>query len=195
MKKLIPIFPVIFISMAANAQITWGVKAGTGISNIAVFNADNSPGYQAKLTYLGGIYVNRKFTSHTGMTGELIYTNKGGKANPSVHLHYINVPVLFNYYFADGRLRFEGGPELGYLISARTKYGSVDDFWSNVFDLSVDFGIAYNFTKFTLGTRTNYGLFDVASMEKRDINNQPAGEMNFRNRSVQFYLGYCISCN
>jgi hypothetical protein len=129
------------------------------------------------------------------MSGELIYINKGAKANPNLHLHYISVPVLFNYYFADGRLRFEGGPEPGYLISARTKDGTVDDFFSNVFDLSIDFGVAYNFTKFTLGMRSNYGLFDIASIEKRDTNNQRTGEISFRNRSAQLYLEYCISCH
>jgi hypothetical protein len=194
MKRPIILILILFVSTLTNAQI-WGVKAGTGIADLSLIGSDEDP-YSAKpLYFLGGFY-STMFTSHTGMTVELIYADKGGKsAGTTLHLHYVNVPVLFNYYFVDGKLRLEGGPELGYLASARTKYGSVDNIYSNKFDLGLDFGVAYKPTaKVSLGIRSNYGLFDVGTVQIRDELNQSTGEGNFRNRTVQVSFAYCFKC-
>jgi hypothetical protein len=191
MKRTHLILLIMVASIALKAQTTWGIKAGAGLVDIAVLNAGDHPvSYTARPTYFGGAYINQKFTTHIGMSGELIYIDKGAKFDDAtIHLHYINMPVLFNYYFVDGKLRMEGGPEVGYLVSA-------DDFWSNDFDIGVDFGVAYSITsKINLGVRSNLSFSDVASVEKRDVNNYPDGEVSYRNRSAQLYVGYCITCN
>lgn len=171
------------------AQSSWGVRAGSGLSTIGV-RGPNPAGYtySVKPVYVSGVYHNWKLSRKWGITAEMLYAAKGDKL---IHLHYVNIPVMFNYYFVDGRLRFELGPEYGYLIAARSKGNSVSEFWSNHLDLSVNFGVAFHITEeLSIGTRTNYGFLDVKSIELRDSNNDPIGETVFRNRTVQFALTY-----
>jgi hypothetical protein len=195
MKRTFITLSIVLAAMGLNAQTDWGVKAGGGLADISVFNGSGTESYAAKATYFAGAYMRKEFTRHSGMNAELIYIDKGAKSGTTIHLHYVNIPVLFTYLFAGGRMRVEGGPEAGYLISAYNN-GSANDFWSNKLDLSLDFGVACNITpKINVGTRTNYGLFDVANVTIRDNNNSRVGEVDYRNRTVQFYLAYCITCN
>jgi hypothetical protein len=174
------------------AQSSWGVRVGSGLSTIGV-RGPNPGGfiYSVKPIYVSGVYHNWKLSRKWGITAEMLYAAKGAKEDNPIHLHYVNIPVMFNYYFVDGRLRFELGPEYGYLIAARSKGNSASQFWSNRLDLSANFGVAFHITEeLSIGTRTNYGFLDVTSIALRDGNNASAGETVFRNRTVQFALTY-----
>ena len=79
------------------------------------------------------------------------------------NLNYMNVPVLLQYMFENG-FRLEGGPQIGFLLSANTKGGGVtiDDkgFKSTAF--SIPLGVGYlTSSGWGLDARYVFGLSDV----------------------------------
>jgi len=167
MKKMISVCSVIlFFSLLAKAQHTsFGVKAGINASSVNVKSGDD---YEGKVgVHLGGL-AHIHITEHFAFQPELVYSMEGGKSGDfKLKLNYINVPLLAQYMTLNG-FRFETGPQLGFLTSAKTEEGdSETDVKDQIksFNFSWAFGAGYLFpggSGLGIDLRYNLGLSNVS---------------------------------
>ena len=158
----------ILMTIAANAQhVNFGIKGGANFYNV---KNENSSRYDARtgihLGLLGHIHLDRSIA----VQPELVYSSQGAKYTSSgveykLKLGYINVPVMLQYMFDNG-FRLEAGPQLGFLINAKSesKNNSVsvkNNF--NTVDFAVGLGAGYikPSTGLGVGLRYNVGLSNI----------------------------------
>lgn len=144
-----------------------GVKLGCSRHTLAGDLTKSRPNQ----SLLGGFWfqlkMNKKWTAQT----ELLLLDKGigayaGKSPHFVNLHYLEVPVLFQYHRKN--TYFEFGPGLGYLINcAEHLYGNVSPdlvftypFIRNELSFNVGIGCKLN-EKWTLELRGSHSLLPV----------------------------------
>ncbi|RYU83807.1 porin family protein [Hymenobacter persicinus] len=174
------------LSLTAQAQIKLGVKAGGSLTNFA--GKPNGSGYLVGAH--GGLVSNLLLNDFLSLQGEALVSMKGDEFKnvtnaPKTRLLYADVPLLLKVY-ADG-LFFEGGPQVGFLLSAKQgNEGSSTDL--NKQFRAVDFGyvagLGYQWTSGpNLGLRYNGSILTA---------NDPAyaGPSTGRNQAFQLYAGY-----
>lgn len=175
MKKIFCIAVVIIlsVSMVAAQQTHFGLKAGV---NIASANVSPGSDYNGKAgLHVGGlahIHLNKNFA----IQPELVYSMQGGERDDDrkLKLNYINIPLLVQY-MTDNGFRLQTGPQLGLLVSAKTKLGDVEVNWKDNFsstDFSWAFGAGYLFPEgFGVDARYNLGISDVWDASTAKIKN------------------------
>lgn len=110
------IFFLIIVTSSLRAQrFNGGVMIGGDVSQV---DGDTYDGYH-KFGYLGGAYVSLQVSPHSSFQMELEYIQKGSRRNADtvtnggntylLRLHYIEIPVLYQYTFKK-RFYFEAGP-------------------------------------------------------------------------------------
>lgn len=180
-----------FVTTFCFAQTEFGVKSGLNISDIVMTNYIN-PDVESEFTVKMGVHaglfmssvVNEKFS----MAAEVVYSNKGFRANPNINLHYITVPLMVQYKLADN-IFAEIGPELGYLFSARSDNGNESNIYNNKFDLALDGGFRFNAPRLIFGIRYCAGVFSVR--EPIESFGLPGSEkIKYQNRVLQLSVGY-----
>jgi hypothetical protein len=179
--------------------MTWaqryGLKAGLNVSDVVItnyINADAESDYQMKTGVHGGFYGDVNITEKISLAAELMYSNKGVKAADRINLHYINIPLLTLYHITDKFLA-ELGPELGYLLMARSRHGNVGNTWNNKLDVGLDAGIRIIISdKLMSGLRYYAGFSSVIdSIDESGTNNVPSEEaIKYQNRVLQLSLYY-----
>lgn len=110
-------------------NIEFGAKAGL---NLSMVKASKDGDSKMKAGFHVGGVVEFKFSDKIGLQPELMYSQEGGKyeyvgvVSPSVYnseqditLSKIILPVMFKYYVIEG-LSIEAGPQLDYIISAKS---------------------------------------------------------------------------
>ena len=199
MKFLIGLMTAILITGIASAQhgnspagrVNIGIKGGVNVYNV---HNDNNTEYDPRIGFnfglLGHIHLNTNFA----IQPEIVYSAQGAKqtvdnGTNNLNLDYINVPVLLQYMFDNG-LRLQAGPQVGFLVSAKSKTGnnSIDvknDM--NPIDFALSFGTSYVFpsTGFGIDARYNLGL--------NNINKN--GTVNSTNRGLQLGIFYIFGHN
>lgn len=190
MMKGILLFAILCVASCATAQITTGIKGGLNISDVVINNLidpDAESGYNLKAGFHAGVFAVADIGTRTSLAAELQYSNKGVHAVTNINLHYVVLPLLVRYSLAD-KLIAEAGPELGYLVAAKSKYGNVGNIWNNKIDLGLDMGLQYNiFSSMTLGLRFNAGISSVIE----DTPPSAQGEkIRYQNRVLQLSVGY-----
>lgn len=162
----------ILVAGTASAQhsgqkVNFGIKGGFNIYNI---NNDNNTEYDAKPGFNVGLLGHIHLTRQLALQPELVYSLQGAKYTVSnvdtkINLGYINVPVLFQYMFDNG-FRLQAGPQVGFLVNAKSKTGSVsvdvkDDVKPVDFALSAGIGYVHPPSGFGIDARYNLGLSDI----------------------------------
>jgi hypothetical protein len=164
MKKTI-IFAASFLmltSLGVNAQkVHFGVKAGMNASSL---NFEGNDNMQTKIGFNAGILAHiHSNSAQWGFQPELYYSSEGAKnksnSDASLNLGYLNVPVLVQYMFDNG-FRIEAGPQVGFLLSAKSKVGDnsedvKDGYKGTAF--SVPVGVGY-LTHSGLGFDARYNI-------------------------------------
>lgn len=180
----------LFIPTLASGQTEFGIKGGLNLSDVVMTNyidPDVESALALKLGLHAGVYVSGMVSERIGVSGELLYSDKGVKGLSNIHLHYITIPILAQYQLTD-RLIGELGPEPGYLFSARSNHGSVSNTYNNKFDVSLDAGVRFNAQKWLIALRYCAGVFSVRDLEPSTV---PAKDrVKYQNRVVQLSLGY-----
>lgn len=175
MKRVFCIVSTILLSiLAASAQEThFGLKAGLNVASATL-----SPGgdYNSKAgLHVGGlahIHLNKNFA----LQPEIVYSMQGGERSDGIRLKldYINIPLLVQY-MTDNGFRLQTGPQLGFLVSAKTKVDDVEENRKESFkgtDFSWTFGAGYLFPGgFGLDARYNLGINDVWEPSNAEIKN------------------------
>ena len=150
--------------ISANAQTHphFGLKAGVNIADLKI---DEGTDLDPKASlYVGGL-AHFHVSRHFAIQPELMFSGQGAKqGDTKLNLGYINLPVLAQYMTGTG-FRLQTGPQVGALISAKSKTGgnSVDiKDELNKIDFSWAFGASY-VTNSGLGidARYNLGLSNV----------------------------------
>jgi hypothetical protein len=173
MKKRSKFYPgmaiaAMLISGIAGAQhVNFGVKGGLNVYNIS---NDNNSKFDSKtgihLGLLGHIHLDRSIA----VQPELVYSSQGAKytsggTNYKLNLGYINIPVMLQYMFSNG-FRLEAGPQLGFLISAKSENNNnsieVKNNYKTV-DFAAGLGVGYIKPSSGLGAglRYNVGLSNI----------------------------------
>ena len=177
MKKLafLALFGGLFTQ--ANAQeLSLGVKGGLNISKVTntIFNDVNT---RASI-YLGG-FARVAFDENWSVQPELFFSGQGFKYNVpilgeyKVRLNYINLPVMVQYHLIP-EFYLEAGPQLGFMVSSKTKHGGTTVDIQNQtkgIDFGLGFGLGYDFDfGLGIGARYNFGLADVYQSDESQKN-------------------------
>ncbi|WP_417881808.1 porin family protein [Xanthomarina gelatinilytica] len=202
MKKVLLIAAVaVFGFSNVNAQeVSFGPKAGVNFANL---NGDIEDNDMRVGFHIGGA-VELMFNEKMGLQAELLYSLQGTKDSYSstetiggvtyteeeeakLNLSYINIPVSFKYYIANG-FNVEAGPQVGILASAKTKYDytervqgggydetysesgdeDVKDYFKSV-DFGMNFGLGYKMDNgLNFGARYNLGLMNINDTANSD---------------------------
>lgn len=198
MKKIIlAAIAVMTVGFASAQDVRFGVKAGVNLSNFAgdIDNTSSRVGFQA------GGFAEFKISNKFFIQPELLYSNEGSKIKESesdylyktkLNLSYLNIPVLAKYYIID-KLNIEAGPQIGFLLAAKSKwdetydgekYSGKDDvkdaFKSVNFSLNV--GAGYDFTdNISAGVRYNFGLSNISDNDEN---------LKIHNNVISLSVGY-----
>jgi hypothetical protein len=144
----------------------FGIKGGL---NLAKFNDDGPINHSMSPSVHLGILEHIHITKSFAVQPELVYSVQGTKytndnSDFKYSMGYINIPVLAQL-MTDNGFRFETGPQLGFLVSAKAKSGGTsvdvkDNFKST--DFAWAFGVGYiTPARFGVDVRYNLGLTDI----------------------------------
>ena len=199
MKFLIGFITAILFTFTVSAQhgnapagkVNFGIKGGVNLYNI---HNDLNTNYDSRIGYHFGLIGHIHFNNYFAFQPEIVYSTQGAKykvnsVDTKYNLDYINIPLLFQYMFDNG-FRIQAGPQVGFLLSAKSKYNnSTIDNKNDLkpIDLSVSIGIGYIFppSGFGIDARYNQGI--------SNINKNDTGNSN--NRGFQFGIFYIFNHN
>jgi hypothetical protein len=167
---------IIFFFSQANSysqRFVGGITAGASISQV---DGDGMEGYNKAGLIFGG-FVNRKLAPKLRAQLEMIYIGKGSKkgANPSkgifdyrrISLHYVEVPVVFQFWYDKFNLTLEGGLSYGVLISSKEEdeYGETTLFGPfNKNEVGLKTGVSYALSDaFSVTLRFAYSILPIAN--------------------------------
>lgn len=177
------------ISSLQAQHMNIGIKGGLNLYNVMNENSsggDPLPGFNIGL--IGHFHLNDQFA----LQPELVFSTQGAKLSNNgdeahLNLNYINVPLSLQYMFDNG-FRFFAGPQLGFLVGAKsysnnTEFDRMNDF--SGIDLGAVFGLSYinPDSNFGIDARYNYGLTDI-----KEDNTGPS-----YNRGIQLGLFYLFN--
>jgi hypothetical protein len=160
--------------------ITYSVVAGISKSSIV----GESDSWKDPIGGQAGVIVSlSNFGESMSFKAEANISMQGAKWEENItgamiegrtNLLYLNVPLVIRYRFKNG-IFAEAGVQPGLLLMAKDKYsGQTDDYmdYVNKFDLSIPFGIGYEFRKnFAAGLRVIPGITNInAESSAKDRN-------------------------
>lgn len=207
-KSFMALLIVVLFSLANGGSIKaqdqdfhFGVRGGVGMSTLSGF--DNNG---LKLGITAGGYAKYIIDDYSSIDAELSYSTGGQqsgkwlengaeklKVYSKYNLHYLNLPILYQYYFPD-ILGIEGGLNFRYCMAGSLKTKVGNESWHSVefgkdnynsFDLGLILGVyTENFIphdSFFVSLRAYFGFLDV-------VKNEGAN----RNISVQVTVGYML---
>ena len=164
----VAIASLMMIGTVSAQSVNFGIKGGLNVYNVHV---DDESEYDSKtglhVGLLGHIHLNKQWA----LQPELLYSAQGAKFTNSgvetkLKLDYINVPILFQYMFDNG-FRLEAGPQVGFLVGAKTEANDVSvdvkDQLKGV-DLGLGLGLGYIHmpSGFGVDARYNLGLSNIS---------------------------------
>lgn len=181
MKKLLFIITLLFVGIASQAQIKFGVKAG---ANFYKFNGDDadfgdasSVSPEFKAGFAGGGLINIPINKMFSVQPEVLYSMEGARYEEEgekvlFKTDYLNVPVLFQYNDASG-FYVETGPQVGFLLSAKITDGETTDDVKDAFkevNFSWAIGLGYKLKNgLGFGARYNLGFANIIDEDDVDI--------------------------
>lgn len=171
MKRIFLVAIAVMAFGFANAQQTrFGIKGGLNLTSFAggnYYDAKSLVGFQ-----VGG-FAEIKVIERLSIQPEVLFSTQGAKFDGGSFgdfddkLNYINIPVLAKFYITK-QFTVEGGPQLGFLVSAKSDgHDSKDNFKS--VDTGFNFGAGYNFTdNVSVNLRYTVGLSNIADYDVDD---------------------------
>ena len=191
---------LLFQTVTQAQSFIGGISAGASFSQV---DGDKMAGYNKAGLIVGG-FVNKQLGNKVSAQLEMLYIGKGSKrgANPNkgifdyrrISLHYVEVPVVLQFWYEKLNLTLEGGLSYGVLISSREEdeYGEtilVGPFKKN--ELGLITGVSYQLSDtFAVGLRFAYSILPIAS-EIEIINGRRYG--GSYNNLICVKLNYLIS--
>ncbi|WP_396188948.1 porin family protein [Flavobacterium sp.] len=208
MKKIVMTAIAVFALINSNAQdVKFGVKTGLNLSTFSgdVANVDSKFGF-----ILGG-FAEIKLSEKFAFQPELLFSTQGAKSSESyaeigysekmeynLKANYLNIPLMAKYY-ANSKLSIQVGPQIGFLMSSKTKVDyTIND--AGVIDSgsqTVDTKSSYNSIDFGLNIGAGYDITENIGLDLRynlglsNVNKKVDGvDMNVKNSVVQLGVSY-----
>jgi hypothetical protein len=181
----------------AQQLMQYGIKGGLNLSDIVItnyINADVESDFKTKPGLHAGIFATVHISDRIALAPELLYSNKGVTAGNRINLHYISLPLVTQYKVVK-KFMVEFGPEIGYLVAARSRLGNVGNTWNNKLDIGLDVGMQCDISEtLGLGIRYNAGFSSVIdSIDDTGSNSIPTEEtIKYQNRVFQFFIRYTV---
>lgn len=177
MKKILFILvSCVLFTLSAHAQkVRYGVKAGFSYANVKVknSNADDLLGLNA------GVFAQYDLSSRFSIQPELLFTQGGAKGDYKLRLNYLTLPVMGKFRIINN-LTIEVGPQVGYLISARSDGENLTKGFEE-FSFALNFGLGYKIMK--------HILVDIRYVQDfKNIN--AVTDVNMKNQMLQLAVGY-----
>ncbi len=168
MKKTIIFAAVFFALFSANAQKAhFGIKGGMNASSLN--SSPSNSDMQTKIGFNAGLLAHiHTSNAQWAVQPEIYYSSEGAKSKSNndvkTNLDFLNVPVLAQYMFDNG-FRIEAGPQIGFLMNAKSKDGSssvdIKDQLKKV-NFSIPVGVGYlTHTGLGFDARYNFGISDL----------------------------------
>lgn len=168
-----------FLAGVMQAQhVNIGIKAGLNLYNIKYNNDvkyDTKAGLHAGL--LGHIHITKSFA----VQPEILFSAQGAKyttagVTTKLNLNYLNVPILLQYMFDNG-FRFEAGPQVGFLLTAKADNGTTKtDIKSDLKPLDVGLAVGLGYihvpSGFGVDARYNLGVSNINDNSSVKANNR-----------------------
>lgn len=218
MKKMMMMVALATATLAASAQHEVGTlslqpKVGMTVSNItnlSLYYEDGSKvDTDVKFGYQVGAELEYQFAPKMSIAAGVIYSNQGKKwgdfkaiditdkgtvtstrEDTKYDFDYINVPIVFNYYVAQG-LAIKAGVQPAFLTRAKYKLtNNIDGEETkqnhdlkdlcNKFDFSIPVGLSYETSNVVFDARYNFGLTKI----------NKNGDESYKNSVFQLTIGY-----
>lgn len=176
MKKLIALAALVLSSVGAFAQYSKGditIQPKVGLS---VYKNSNDQ-TDSKAGFIGGVEAEYHTSSLLGISAGLQYTMAGWKlkdTDEKVSLDYITIPVLANFYVAEG-LALKVGVQPGFNVRNKFSTGGKSVDYDDVlkaaggelkkFDFAIPIGASYEYQNFCLDARVNISATKLADIE------------------------------
>ena len=172
MKRILLAIFVAIVSTACFAQWSPGsftIQTKVGLS---VANVTNDDLAETRLGLVAGAEFEYQISNKFSLEAGLLYSQQGTKVKDSQYkttekIDYLNIPILANIYVVPG-LAFKFGLQPGINLCAKVKGSSngvdvtfdMKDFGYEVrsFDVSIPFGLSYEFNNIVIDGRYNLGL-------------------------------------
>ena len=148
-------------------HVNVGIKAGLNVYNI---NNGNNVEYDSKTGFHLGLIGHIHLAKQVAFQPEIVYSSQGAKyttggMESKINLGYINVPLMIQYMFDNG-FRLEAGPQVGFLVNAKTETGNNSvDIKNNLKSTDVALGLGVGYvhpsTGFGVDARYNLGLSNI----------------------------------
>lgn len=188
MKKMFFVAALAVFGMnSADAQVSFGVKAGPQMTNLIGDGADE---LDSKIGFNVGGYANIRFSEQLAFQPEVLFSQQGAKVDYTetiagatyeydgkVNLSYINLPLMLKWYAYEG-LNFEFGPQVGFNVAGKFKEtekvsgtgtdldgtfeteGDIEDL--ETVDFGLNIGAGYELPMgLNFGIRYSHGLTDI----------------------------------
>jgi long-subunit fatty acid transport protein len=232
MKKIILISFMMCSVFAFSQKIKYGAKFGLNLSNLIGDYPSAINEHNSKIGInIGGFAqyeINEKFI----LQPELLFSTQGNTygfknyygggsyyegANYNIKLNYLNLPIIFKYKVAK-KISIEFGPQIGYLMSAKTKIDVTEDSRDPSQNYSIEIDISndgvYNFggtivqskasvnrLDFSLNLGSSYDVTEkifiegrynlgLSNVDKNSTNGTNTTSWNMRNSIFQIAAGY-----
>lgn len=172
---------ILGLSTCAFGQLQFGVKAGAGLSNTTVAHGIS----KERFGFLAGGVAKYQLLDRREdhyIQAEILYTNQGeysvdhdGKKYKAF-INYINVPIMYKYYFDDQGKDFfiEAGPQLGFKVSDNIDPAGPEFTNHTVksFDFALNAGVGFSLDRqYEFNLRYSYGLLDTMDYVRWDNGN------------------------
>jgi hypothetical protein len=189
--KLIAIITCVCLAQAANAQLNFGIKAGTNITKIDGKSFED----EFKYGYLAGGFVEIGLGKKFAIQPEVLFNQYQTKVdsnfkniynnalndvtNGDVKLNYLSIPLMLNYK-AGKLLTLQAGPQYSILIDKnKNLLQNGQEAFKNG-DFSMAGGATINLGKLKVNGRYVVGLNSI-----NDIDNQD----KWKSQAIQLSLG------
>lgn len=181
----------------AQSNLSFGPMVGVNVTSLS-----GKPNASSKAGLLAGGFFNYSSKNWFGVGVQFLYNQMGAKLDApteEINLNYLQVPVLFTYYFAGNnspgsfRPKLFAGPHVNFLLNAKNKDGN-DLNPNNLFykdtELGVTLGGGFNYALqnrmwINVDARYGVGLTDATKAPNTNITNRGFGV----NVGLSFPLG------
>ena len=180
MKKYI-LFTIILYTTISNAQnINFGIKSGFNVSNVFEDLTEKENEIKSKFGFQIGGFAEFKINKNLSFHPEILFSNQvrmshfqetkviilQGEFKYSViriyNLNYINFPLMFDYKLSN-KFNVEFGPQIGYLISGKTKLEYENESYpekNQIIEVDITEKVKYNLDGLPYRLTTNAYRFD-----------------------------------
>lgn len=180
-RNFIAICCMLMITTSASAQKEAGEfsfipRIGMTLANMSGMdffydNENNEAKSKTKVGVTAGIDVEYQALPALGISLGAHYSLQGCRFSKefkdfNTNIHYLNFPLMANVYVGSG-FAFRAGVQMGVKLDEETTsnvFGKEDLFKS--VDVSIPFGVSYEYKNFILGARYNLGITNISKLKE-----------------------------